>query len=162
MSRTGLIDKLKIRFAETPADSDTAAENIGGDIYDEADNTAIPDPLIVDVLKAKQIYTDSPADINDDSVLIITPHDNIGALLINARNDAYKDASCLAIYRALATSFMEILAQPGIDVQTSTAILTGTTGADGRMTISANDNGNIYIENRLGLTISIAYTILGS
>jgi hypothetical protein len=42
MSRIGLIDKLKIRFGETPADSDTAATNIGGDIYDETIGVVTP------------------------------------------------------------------------------------------------------------------------
>jgi hypothetical protein len=54
MSRIGLIDKLKIRFGQSPADSDTAATNIGGDIYDECDSPSnklvgadgTPDPAV--------------------------------------------------------------------------------------------------------------------
>lgn len=42
----------------------------------------------------------------------------------------------------------------------TTGALTGTTGVNGNVTVSAHTDGNIYVENRSGVTLVIAYTVL--
>ena len=50
----------------------------------------------------------------------------------------------------------------GAGITTSTAVLTGTTGVSGDFTISSNTNGNIYIENRRGVSYTILIDIMTS
>lgn len=48
------------------------------------------------------------------------------------------------------------------NVVLTTGILTGTTGVDGNLTISAANNGSFYIENRTGSAKPINITLMGS
>jgi hypothetical protein len=43
---------------------------------------------------------------------------------------------------------------------TATAVLSGTTGVDGRITLGVTD-GVLYIENRSGAAINVAVSIIG-
>lgn len=47
-------------------------------------------------------------------------------------------------------------------VDTTTGVLTGTTGTTGHVTVSAATDGKMYLENRSGGTRSFAYTVLGT
>lgn len=49
----------------------------------------------------------------------------------------------------------------GSNLNVTTGVLTGTTGTNGRVTVSCTDGGVIYIENRMGSTMSIRTTFLG-
>ena len=46
------------------------------------------------------------------------------------------------------------------DIETRTGALSGTTGTDGKITISAHTDDKVYIENRLGTTIYGGYITL--
>lgn len=48
------------------------------------------------------------------------------------------------------------------NVSVTTGILTGTTGTDGNLTISAANNGNYYIENRTGASKTFIITLMGN
>lgn len=49
----------------------------------------------------------------------------------------------------------------GADFETTTGALTGTTGTDGKVTISPHTDGNLYVENRSGATLTFHYGFLG-
>ena len=42
----------------------------------------------------------------------------------------------------------------------TTGVLGGTTGADGKLTFSCNGDGNVYVENRLGATVTFRFTFI--
>lgn len=48
----------------------------------------------------------------------------------------------------------------GVNLDVATGVLTGTTGAAGKLTVSITDSGVLYFENRTGVTRSIVWKIL--
>ena len=101
----------------------------------------------------------TPAAIADDTAISLAPTNPYGAILIIS-HDNEPNASGLFNYHVATTAYCSKLF--GGTVNTSTSILTGTTGTDGYMTVSANENGNIYIENRRGAARTINYLLLGA
>lgn len=103
--------------------------------------------------------------INDDTVFSFTPPAPMGVLLIWNRVSAANGGqrSALIAYRAVAANtYGSIIAQPSTTIEVSTAALTGTTGTDGKITVSAAADGKIYIENRSGSSIILGYMIFGA
>lgn len=91
--------------------------------------------------------------IKDDGAIDFTPQNTIGFLF-------FKHASHYAIISFDASPMplcIKVSASALIDV--ATVALSGTTGTDGRITISAY-NGKLYIENRTGATITGRYLTL--
>jgi len=91
--------------------------------------------------------------IKDDGAIDFTPQNTIGFLF-------FKHASHYAIISFDASPMplcIKVSASALIDV--ATVALSGTTGTDGRITISAS-NGKLYIENRTGATITGRYLTL--
>lgn len=100
--------------------------------------------------------------INDDGVYSFTPGNAIGVLLIYGRNSTYKQIVGMISYRVLATHYTQIIVGYA-NLAAATGALTGTTGTDGNVTVSANSaDGKIYIENRHGVTISLSAVLFGS
>ena len=66
------------------------------------------------------------------------------------------DRGGIFVARAAATSNVcaNIADTGGYTLEFRTGILTGTTGTDGRLVFSTHTNGNLYIENRTGGTLS--------
>lgn len=110
-----------------------------------------------DIIAMAHARTRSDA-IADDNVAVITPFQNTGVILINATTFTNTVSGILS-YRAASGAIMHILAG-GANLESSTSILTGTTGTDGKVTISANSNGNIYLENRMGGSITFRAAFL--
>jgi hypothetical protein len=107
-------------------------------------------------------FLDFVKTINDDAVYSFTPDQDIGVLYIYARNSSYSFISGMVNYRKLSTAFCTKIFDQSSTLSTSTSVLTGTTGTDGLVTISAvSSDGKIYIENRSGFTISIGIHISG-
>lgn len=104
------------------------------------------------------IYT-----INDDTAISFTPPVDIGLLFIVGRHTNYDHLSGICTFRTMATNATYPLAAgSGFEV-TAGAALTGTTGTDGKLTVSAySGDGKVYIENRSGGTVSISVNIIGS
>lgn len=50
----------------------------------------------------------------------------------------------------------------GATMAVSTGVLAGTTGVDGKITISPHTDGNVYVENRSGATYTMHYSLRGS
>lgn len=112
------------------------------------------------ILGANNIYGGAIT-IADDSVVAFTPGVAFGQMLIAHRVSTYPTVYALIAYRAIATIFCTGMVL-GAGVQVTTGPLTGTMGTDGKVTISVHTDGQIYVENRAGLTVSLGYTMLGT
>lgn len=109
------------------------------------------------------LYGETPANIADDAAISFTPDKTYGALLLYRR---YYSASAtqvyaLALYRVADPVRMQLLLN-GTSTEATTGALAGTTGSDGKTTISAHTDGKIYIENRMGAEISVHYVLFGA
>lgn len=114
------------------------------------------DNLIGQVLDGTLVAT-----LNDDNAISFTPDDNYGVILIGQRHFTGAEISSLVVYRSTSTlNFCKAIVTPTAVVP-ATGILTGTTGTDGKFTISAHTDGKIYIENRTGSTVSFSYLVFG-
>lgn len=73
-------------------------------------------------------------------------------------------ASGMIMCRCAGTPICGIVASSAgtLLVATTGTILTGTTGTDGKMTVSAHSNGNLYVENRTGVSFALNYFVIGS
>jgi hypothetical protein len=99
--------------------------------------------------------------IGDNSVIYFYKN-SIGVLIVIPRNVAYKTVWGTFVYRALSTNvFMEQMGGSSI-MAVTTGALNGTTGTDGKVTVSAHTDGYVYIENRFGSAISINAITMGS
>lgn len=99
-------------------------------------------------------FTDRPAlqrlTIADDAATSFTPVNTVGRIAISGPSaaltgDVFFDAvtpACAAIVAAA-------------DIETTTGALAGTSGSDAKLTISAHTDGDVYVENRTGASISI-------
>jgi hypothetical protein len=83
-----------------------------------------------------------------------------GLLLIagGAQTGTQNMAAVIA-YRAASSPFCVPVAARA-DIETTTGELTGTTGSDGVVTVSVDDSGNIYVENRHGGTRTLRIFII--
>lgn len=85
----------------------------------------------------------------------------IGGIIFGPYLDAYKDeAQGFILFRCPATSFTQIVTASA-DVDIRTGVLDGTTGTDGKLTISAHTDNKIYIENRLGGNRRLWFNVFG-
>ena len=103
--------------------------------------------------------------VDDDTAIIIPTPDNetnggnYGSIVITiAGNAAY---SGIIGYRGESSPACYIIAGAA-SITVTTGVLTGTTGVDTELTVSAHSDGNLYIENRLGSTQNVQVTFLMS
>ena len=117
----------------------------------------------IQALRTIQVRSTIIYTMNDDTAIILTPPltTPIGIVLINARSTGYQQIFGMAQYRALTTVFCTSMFG-GTAFAVSTGILGGTTGTDGKLTVSPHTDGKLYIENRFGSAVSIAVTFLGA
>ncbi|HPG10323.1 MAG TPA: hypothetical protein PLU37_02250, partial [Chitinophagaceae bacterium] len=99
----------------------------------------------------------SMSGLTDDTATSITPSNTQGFLLI--RKLAGSTGACIAFDAISGTAYCMKIAGSA-DIAVTTGVLTGTSGADGKLTISAATNGLIYINNRLGATVYLGYYCL--
>ena len=109
-------------------------------------------------LKTTGARTNTPS-IADDAVFSFTPPFTSGFILVHTANGA-ATKRVMAQYCTSGTAVMNAI-NIGTDYNVSTGALTGTTGTDTKVTVSAHTDGKIYIENRSGSTATHNYTILG-
>ena len=109
--------------------------------------------------KAYQFGTSTGHSLSDDAVLTIT---NVpieyGLILIHSVSTDFGIVGFRAQSGA-AETYLDFNSSGRIAV--TTGILTGTTGTDGKLNISAATNTNLYIENRLGGGTTVGYTLIG-
>lgn len=104
------------------------------------------------------IYT-----ITDDTVLVLpVPVDRLeGMIAVLSRSASLVTCRGTFYYRATGTAAVVIISKvAGSTSAETTGVLTGTTGADGIMTISADTVGNFYIENRRGSDVTVSVRFL--
>jgi hypothetical protein len=105
-------------------------------------------------------YQGQTASINDDAATSFTPGAAAGIIVISHRNSAYSTAWGVVAYSTGQPFTTALVVSANCNV--TTGVLAGTTGTDGKMTVSAHTNGKLYIENRLGVTISINILTFGA
>lgn len=93
----------------------------------------------------------------DNTATSITPPNAQGFLLW--RKEGGADGGVLIAYDAVSTPLIVLIAGTAM-MAVTTGALAGTTGTDGKFTISAHSDGKIYFENRTGGTINSAYLFL--
>lgn len=96
--------------------------------------------------------------IPDDDVYVFTAPASIGHILV-ASGDL--TGHVLAWYRQSSGSPAISIGYTASNTNVSTSALTGTTGTDGKLTISSN-GGFLYIENRLGSSQNVTVTLFTS
>jgi hypothetical protein len=69
---------------------------------------------------------------------------------------------CLVNYRQTSAACQIIFQGAGGNWQATKGVLSGTTGTDGKYTISAHTDGKIYVENRRGSTMYISLMAIGA
>lgn len=75
-----------------------------------------------------------------------------GCVIVTARDDS--TVGCIIGVRSGASPYTTSLGV-GSNTNLSTATLTGTTGTDGKFTVSASGSGVIYLENRRGASVTV-------
>ena len=109
--------------------------------------------------KAYQFGTSTGHSLSDDAVLTIT---NVpieyGLILIHSVSTDFGIVGFRAQSGA-AETYLGLNSSGRIAV--TTGVLSGTTGTDGKLNISAATNTNLYIENRLGGGTTVGYTLIG-
>lgn len=94
--------------------------------------------------------------IAQDNVQIVTPAGAIGIIMFSV--NFFPAAGGIVMYRAASSPFCSVVAG-GADLEVTTGILSGTTGNNNKITVSAHTNGNIYIEQRRASSISFTITL---
>jgi hypothetical protein len=101
-----------------------------------------------------------PITLADDTAISINVAEggtdqNITFILTVASNDANSNGvAWLKCRRTAGTAAISTIAG-GANFAVTTGVLTGTTGTDTKLTVSANNNGRFYIENRTGASITL-------
>lgn len=90
----------------------------------------------------------------DDAATSFTPPSQTGLLLLEDFQ-----AGGVFFFRCDGTTGATIIAADS-RYAVANGVLAGTTGADGKITIAGHSDGKIYIENRIGGSRPITYTVL--
>lgn len=98
---------------------------------------------------------------DDAATYIEVDVDMYAAQLIISNNNSVTAAQGILNLRVTAGSVFSNVIAGHANVIASTGILTGTTGTDGRLTISPHTNRRIYIENRMGLSLTLCVQLAG-
>ena len=96
--------------------------------------------------------------IADDSVVSISPPQDLGTLSLADLNGKVEQA--VAQYNLDTASMVGVNSTSNVAFQTGS--LSGTTGTDGTLTVSADAaNGQVDVENRLGAEVTLSFVLLG-
>jgi len=99
--------------------------------------------------------------VNDDQAIALPNVDGRGILiLVNGNRNG---ESGMFSYRAQSSPYMvDMTPDVATLVNTSTSVLSGTTGTDGFLTLSATSGGTVYLENRSGVNLpTVRYVRMG-
>ena len=106
---------------------------------------------------ANSVKMTSVGSLADDTAISITPTNTQGILFLRTLGG---DVLAAVFYDAISpTAYCSLLAGT-TTVEIRTGVLSGTTGTDGKFTISAHTDGKIYLENRRGSTLYPGYMAL--
>ena len=139
------------------SDTIKAASAAGLSLQDDGGNQGAK-VLDGGVLQVGNLTFDQHVAIADDGVFSFSPSGTWGLMFVFCPTSM--TPSALVFWRVTATNNGCALIQPGSDVVATTGALTGTTGTDGKFTISAHTDGKIYMENRLGGAKDTRYLVI--
>jgi hypothetical protein len=106
---------------------------------------------------ASSIRLTSLGALADDSAISVTPTNVSGVLFFRTFGG---DSWAIVFYDATSPTAYAISVSAGSNTNVTTGALTGTTGTDGRFTVSAHTDGKIYFENRRGSTLYPGYAAI--
>lgn len=114
-------------------------------------------PLTRQMDLVEGVGTGHPAcDVVDDDVIVIgMPSDTAMALITETGGHGNS-----MVWLDGVTPFINDLVSDAGAYDFTTGVLTGTTGVDGNVTLSVDNAGNLYIENRSGATLKFAVSLL--
>lgn len=143
-----------------------------GTITTNGKTVAAPADGTLALLEAAQAYTAKPtfaagvtggsqANVNDDAAFYIPTPANAGLMVLMPTNYMAQGAGIIAFRCQNGSAGQAAVVAGGagnvLDTRTDVA-LTGTTGTDGKITVSSNaNNERIYVENRSGGVRSFAW-----
>lgn len=96
--------------------------------------------------------------IAQNTAVSFTPVSNLGMMIITP--NFFPDVAGLIVYRAAASGFCSVLVGGG-NLDATTGTLNGTTGSNGKVTVSTVSNGGVYIENRRASSIQFKLLVIG-
>ena len=95
--------------------------------------------------------------LSDDTATSFSPANKRGFLFFRRLDGA---TGAVISFDAISDTAYCFKIVGSVSIETRTGALTGTTGTDNVITISAHTDGKIYIENRLGTTLYGGYITL--
>lgn len=109
------------------------------------------------------LFSGNTGSLADDNAFSFTPAYSQGMLLIwtYSSGGIASQRAALVSFRAAGTPHCLIISQGGTSFEASTSVLAGTTGTDGKVTVSAASDGKVYIENRSSVSMNHGYMIFG-
>ena len=93
----------------------------------------------------------------DNTATSITPTNSQGVLFLRTLGGYVM--ACVFYDAVSGTAYCSLLVGTS-NVEVQTGVLSGSTGTDGKFTISAHTDGKVYFENRCGSTLYPAYLAL--
>ena len=98
----------------------------------------------------------------DDTAMSVTPPAQYGIVIDYGRHPKSRYIGGMFVYRCASTNAL----CEGMSIMSSSeralGALAGTTGTDGKFTVSANTDGKVYFENRMGASVTFGYIFIGS
>lgn len=146
---------------EEQSSIDTPASDIQPIWFDTNGFMNVSD-ILTDTVIARNKYSVNLGSISDDAVAIFALGLVVGTFVALVPNAGTRPMAILWV-RTLSSTTPVIMGSGTNtgDLNLSTSILAGTTGTDAKLTFSANSNGNIYVENRLGSAVSYRLDVVG-
>lgn len=144
---------------------------VGATIVGDGKTLTVPATGTAALLEATNVFSQSqtipavrsaaPLTLLDDTAVVIPLAFSALVALVAGLS---LTASGIIMCRCAGTPICGIVASSAgtLLVATTGTILTGTTGTDGKMTVSAHSNGNLYVENRTGVSFALNYFVIGS
>lgn len=104
----------------------------------------------------QQVRSGASGSIATNGVISFTAPKTRGLVILAPHNSGGMASVCgLFVYDTSAGSATVVVA--GANLENASGILTGTTGTNSKVTVSAHTNGLVYIENRLAYSVNFAY-----
>ena len=107
-------------------------------------------------------FRSTAQNIADDAIATLTPPTTAGILMIAIRGATPSSVKPMGLiaFRVSGASVapVAIAWNDATNVEYGTGVPTGTTGTNGKIGFYCNDDGNVYVENRLGSVISPTFT----
>jgi hypothetical protein len=147
-------DFLIIADASASADNRDRKVNVSEFALTEAINTFTLDQIMPTVRSG---VTGSVA---DNGVYSFTPTKTRCLLVLSPQGTTGTMGAILGLIYCDTVAPATTALVVGTSVNLTTGVLTGTTGTDAKITVSAHTDGKIYIENRIGAARNWAYLVL--